>query len=394
MASLRSSVMGIFLISLSFNVEASSLLDMSDQLDKVDHQEFQSELDKANNCTRIRNFFCSEEELRKAAKMASSSSDKIALNVAVQNLQSEKIKVEEEARARAERERQMRLAEERRQEQIRLAEERRQEAEERRQEDEQREARRRQREQEEADDSRSRAPAGKQFLDQFQASLNDMSRQLNANNQQTQQLYAQALQQRREEQRAAQREADQKVQDEADRRERARRIAATERRNDEIERERRTNFARKQEEDRQREQDRQQEQARQQEKLRQQEQAKQQEKLRQQEQAKQQEQEKKIAEGQYLGAMARGIRLGVKNCYGQYEVGGTMPHIKPEVVSCIDVHYRAKCTGSSEYYYGVHKNFIGNAGGCFGDTSTMNPKPSCAVSELRVEVVEVEPCKF
>ena len=54
----------LLVLLATFTAEAlakgSSLLDMSDQLDALDKQDFQESIDKANACTRARNFSCSE----------------------------------------------------------------------------------------------------------------------------------------------------------------------------------------------------------------------------------------------------------------------------------------------------------------------------------------------
>ena len=104
---------GLCLISPPVAANVSDLLEMSEKMDQADKQDFQSMLNKANDCTRARNFSCSEEQLRKAAKLVNGSNDKQALNSATQNLQAEKKQVADEAAAEAERERQVKLAEER-----------------------------------------------------------------------------------------------------------------------------------------------------------------------------------------------------------------------------------------------------------------------------------------
>lgn len=106
-------MMAIF-IAVPQATYASNLMDMVEQLDKMDQQDLQELLNKADVCTQERNFTCSEEQLRKAAKLANGSKDKQALKRANLNLLSEKIRVKQEALARAEEERQIRLAEERR----------------------------------------------------------------------------------------------------------------------------------------------------------------------------------------------------------------------------------------------------------------------------------------
>lgn len=100
------------------------------------------------------------------------------------------------------------------------------------------------------------------------------------------------------------------------------------------------------------------------------------------------------ARAQYLQNVTAGTRLVATKCpdgKGNYYATGTRPKIKPEVVGCVDVRYRAYCPGSVNYSEGIAHNFIGMSG-CFGDTYDINPKPSCNVDQVRIEVVETRAC--
>jgi len=102
-----------------------SLMDMMDQFDKLDKQDFQSAIDKANACTRARNFPCSVSELAKAEKAANSGQDKKTLLAGQKNLANEKQQLANEIRrAEEERQAQVRREEEREQARVRREEER------------------------------------------------------------------------------------------------------------------------------------------------------------------------------------------------------------------------------------------------------------------------------
>jgi transcription initiation factor TFIID subunit TAF12 len=120
--------------------------------------------------------------------------------------------------------------------------------------------------------------------------------------------------------------------------------------------------------------------------------------IQQQQQQKQQPQQQKNEEkqdaDQYLKKIATGSRLVATKCpdgEGKYYATGTRPKIKPEVVSCIDLQFRAYCPGNTQYSDGIAKNFIGMSG-CFGDTYDINPKPPCKVDQVRIEIVEARSC--
>jgi hypothetical protein len=103
----------------------ASLLEMSEQMDGIDKQDFQSAINKANTCTRARNFPCAESELAKAAKSANSGQDKKTLLASQTGLKNEKQALADEIR-RTEEERlaQIRRDEEEEQAQRRNKEER------------------------------------------------------------------------------------------------------------------------------------------------------------------------------------------------------------------------------------------------------------------------------
>jgi len=105
-----------------------SLLEMSDLLDGIEKQDFQAAINKANACTRARNFPCAETELAKAAKAAkaaNSGQDKKTLLASRQSLANERQQLANEIRRAEEaRQAQIRREEEEKQAQIRREEER------------------------------------------------------------------------------------------------------------------------------------------------------------------------------------------------------------------------------------------------------------------------------
>ncbi|MDD2701382.1 MAG: hypothetical protein PHH36_09110 [Sideroxydans sp.] len=80
----------------------TSLLDMSDQFDKLDKEDFLVAIERANECTKSRNFVCSERELVKAEKLANSSQDKKVLAAAYKSIAKEKALIAEEERRQRE----------------------------------------------------------------------------------------------------------------------------------------------------------------------------------------------------------------------------------------------------------------------------------------------------
>ena len=101
------------------------------------------------------------------------------------------------------------------------------------------------------------------------------------------------------------------------------------------------------------------------------------------------------AKAAYLAQLQSSIRLKARQCFGGQYIVGIRPRIKPEEVSCVDVHYRAQCTTANNNHFidGVGKNFVGMGEDCFtGDTYTIEPKLSCDVKDISVTLKEVREC--
>lgn len=119
------SVVALFGATPAMAAKTSDLFETMDQLDKSDKQDFQAAIDKANACTRARNFPCSASELAKAAKAANSGQDKKTLLASQNSLANEKQQLANEIRrAEEERQAQVRRDEEERQARVRRDEER------------------------------------------------------------------------------------------------------------------------------------------------------------------------------------------------------------------------------------------------------------------------------
>lgn len=76
--------------AIAMDTNLLELLEVSDQIDKSEKQDFQAALDRANACIRARNFTCAESELAKAKKVANSGQDKKRLLASQGGLASEK----------------------------------------------------------------------------------------------------------------------------------------------------------------------------------------------------------------------------------------------------------------------------------------------------------------
>jgi hypothetical protein len=152
----------------------ASLLEMSEQMDGIDKQDFQAAIDKANACTRARNFPCTESELAKAAKAANSGQDKKTLLAGRNGLANEKQQLALEIR-RAEEERRAQI---RREEEEQLAQ---------RHRDEEREARewRDKRDAQEAEDRQATRDAWANVGTQIQQNAADISSTMANINRQT-----------------------------------------------------------------------------------------------------------------------------------------------------------------------------------------------------------------
>ena len=370
---------------------------MIDQLDSLDHMDFIEASNAASSCISSRNFVCANKKIIEASKTMNSAEDKSALNTLKQNLNTEIALVAEEARLRAEEDR--RLAEEER----RIASE---EARERRaQEFAEREA-----ERNSQPSTASQIAMFGALFNQAYASQLESSRAIRA----ATEAYAQRAraEQNAQTQRNQERFAQQRAQIQADRRTRELQVRdrilmqAQVRQQGQI----------KQEQVRQQEQIKQEQikqaQLRQQEELnqaqvRQQEQIKQaqnrmQEQTQREEKSRQaaasklaEQQAAKQASEQYLRNVAAGTRLVATKCpdgEGKYYATGSRPKIRPEVVSCVNIRFRASCPGGREYSDVTAHNFIGMSG-CFGDTYEISPKLSCQVDQVQISVLDALPCR-
>jgi hypothetical protein len=373
--------------------QANTPQQLIQQLDALDREDFLEAVSKGRACVLQRNFACVEREYKKAGKLANTAADKRELATLDQMRARELAAVRaEEQRAReiAERERQLaREAEEAERRAQREAE-----AAERRAERARREA-----EAEEAEESRRANHAavlaaiqgvGNSYANALQQRRDEQAR----TNQLVQQAYAQKQAQadkaaqeraelqrqrdeaRREQQdranRSAQLAADQRAQqrrDEEAAREAERRRQAEAERRAELERERQAEAARRAEAEAARKAEA--------------------ERLAREKAAQKAAEEQ--AKVDYLRMLRSQIRIGARNCYGQTEVEARLPKVK-EVVDCIDIEFTAYCPGSAVGTSGVLTNFVDMGTGCFGDTATI-PKQACKPAEMRVVVDQVVACR-
>lgn len=374
--------------AIAMDANLMELLEMSDQIDKSEKQDFQAALDRANACIRARNFACAESELAKAKKVANSGQDKKMLLASQGGLASEKQQLANE-KIREEKARLAQLEEE--------EEDRRREKRERReQEQEEREQARAERAAEERESSRQAWMGIAQQVTQKFDEVGALNRSAHLQTMAAIEDSKRAAAQQEAERRRAR--AEQDGRDEDRRRDAARKRADTQRLAQVQERDD-TNARIKREADATRvQQEREQKQKRIEDERSNQEardsmarkRAAEKAEIEKQEHAEHEKQER--AKQEYLRAVAAGVKLVATKCpdgEGHYYATGTMPNVKPEVVSCIDVHYQAVCPGSSIAIDGIAKNFIGMSG-CFGDTYQISPKPLCAVKEVKIRVVEVQ----
>jgi hypothetical protein len=370
-----------FIITLSPTTQAASaneLAKMADMLDQADQQDFQDAIDQARDCISAHNFSCAENKLSRASKLITNSRDKNRLALTRQALSTEKQNVRDAERAEQERERQREYAEQR------------------------------QRAQEEADEAYNNRMANMAALTSGLQQINTNYANILAQKQSDNAENARRFNKMRED---SQRAADAQRADIEQRR----RASQQEQANQQARTQLATQSVQQQQ---QRQQSAERDQARAQELNRQklaqeasdrlatqqaaQAQARE-ETLRRQKQAQAaaeklaaQQAEKAAAEKAeraYLAAMVQGVRLVATKCpdgEGHYYATGTRPSIKPEVVSCVDVYYQASCPDGRVQIRGVAKNFIGMSG-CFGDTYQIDPKPACAVKDVRIQITDVRP---
>lgn len=392
--------------------DGMSLMEMSDQLDGIDKQDFQAAIERATSCTQARDFPCAESELTKAAKSANTGKDKKTLQASRQSLANEKQELanerrraeevrQEEAREEKERERRNALREQQRWERQQAAEI----AQARREanawlageiaripgqmQSQMAEAEAGSRGSSVAED---RAKARRQA--EFDARIRDMEADPNSdlNRDKRARERERAEARHAESERAAKREAsknaafandarrtaDMRQQDETDANARKKREA------DELK-------SRQEQEAKRRDEERRNQELRDSIERKRVAEA---EAARKQAAAAATKLAEQQAKAQYLRSVASGTRLVATKCpdgAGKFYATGTRPNIKPELVACVDVHYRASCPGSRQHSNGVARNFIGMSG-CFGDTYDINPKPDCNVDQVRIDIVEARVC--
>lgn len=369
-------------------VQQDDLMDQVDLLDKQEQQEFVEHQQAAKACIASRDYACAERRIAQAGKAAGSAKDKRTIVFLQQNLADAKT-------AQIEAERQARRAQEQAEERRRRREE---EAEERAEE----EQRRRWAEEAQQRASTPSPSFNTQGGDRILGILNKQNNALaEISRQQAAERQAQAEARARAEQRA---EALRREQME----ERRRRVADSQRQED------KSRFER---ESRQREHDRREAEAQQQaqrerERIKHEneraaaqarEEAQRKHEREVAEQKRKQEAADRLAAAQaekaaeekarnsYMSSIVTGLRLSAINCFGSTEVTGSVPKIKGADY-CIDVYYTARCPGDTVGSKGVAKNFIGGKG-CYGDTTTVSPKPACKADAVMVEVTDVRLCR-
>jgi hypothetical protein len=400
--------------SLAWAQPSSRLLEMSEQLDKLEKQDFSAALEQANACIRARSFDCSDRELAKAEKAVNGAKDKAALLVARNGLASERQLVADERRRAEEtrlasirREEETRAAEKRRAEEARLASIRREEE---MQAAEERRAVARARAAEEAayvaNNSSSGTNVGAAILQGLNSSLSDYSRIQGIHNQtvaNVQNLIAERQRREQEQrdrdraqqerQRQAQREQQQQA---ADHQTRARqeqfRVAQVE---VDVARERQER-ARREQENARREEEARREAAARAEEARARELRIAQER---QDRIVKQEAEKVAkakSESDFLAEVKRQFKLVARTCpggEGRYFALGVNPNIKPEIVACYGIQFRAICRGGGISAYGSTSHFRSVANSCFaGEAVPIEPKLNCKPEDIQITVTEVTPC--
>lgn len=116
------------------------------------------------------------------------------------------------------------------------------------------------------------------------------------------------------------------------------------------------------------------------------------EKLRQEHELLAKKQSEEQAKRNYLANLRSAIRLQARSCYGSNYVVGIRPKTSPQLVSGINVHYRAYCPSGGSYS-GISKNFIGIGTDCFTGDTVGNEIPksvlSCNAEDITVEVTKV-----
>ncbi|WP_394181480.1 hypothetical protein [Marinomonas posidonica] len=96
----------------------------------------------------------------------------------------------------------------------------------------------------------------------------------------------------------------------------------------------------------------------------------------------------------YLSKLTSGARMGARSCYGEKHVFATLPVIKPELVSCVNVNFTVQCSSTGPVVHrGVLRNHVNmNAGSCFGDTTQVPSSVACPAKQFVVRATSVEGC--
>ncbi|MDO8767540.1 MAG: hypothetical protein Q7K57_02310 [Burkholderiaceae bacterium] len=385
--------------AMATQAQASDLLRLMDRLDKIDKQDFQSLLKKANDCIRSRDFSCAEDQLRKSKALAMDSADKQSHASAERALSEEKTAVA--------------------QEKIRIAQENERRQEQARRDMEMRDA------QAKADVLRVNCERLCPVRSQFNACMDqrlDPNRCDDGDNtptQSTAQMFADTAAQMRADRarissihnnamsniQAQQQERQRQEQQLRDQQREQQRVQQQRQENDrrgvqmaDARSQENTQRARREQDEARAREQREAARVRQEAADRaQRDRDRERERAEQAAKKRQEAQDEARAATDYLAALTRSTRLMARKCpggEGKYYIVGKKPNIRPEVVSCVDVHYRAQCTNSASFTDGVGDNFVGLGTDCFmGDTYAIEPTPACKVEEVRVTVRSFAACR-
>ena len=98
----------LMLLVVLLQADAKKLLEMSEKLDKLDSQEISFFLEKADECTYKRDFYCTASYHQKAHSLATTTALKGKLQASIALLDKEKERVYQEKRAKEQEEEEQR----------------------------------------------------------------------------------------------------------------------------------------------------------------------------------------------------------------------------------------------------------------------------------------------
>ena len=98
-------LLGLCVTGLAQGNSLQRMLEMSEHMDRQDSQDFAELIDKAEGCTRARDYACSERNLQSAQPLATTSKQRQQLQQARQSVAAEKAREAEEVRLAEERQR-------------------------------------------------------------------------------------------------------------------------------------------------------------------------------------------------------------------------------------------------------------------------------------------------